>query len=1520
MKQNGLVSTYWLDNTRFLLFLFLQRARALLSLQKYQIILKKFGFIVAYVLLTLVVAGVLFLNSSGFQKAVVGGFIRDFNRRTHTTLSIERMSVDPYHGVQLHVVRIEEASGKPILRAERADVGLRILPLLHRELRADYLRLVRATVYLRRARPKAPLNIQPILDAYASKGKQTSRPWRINLSTVVLRECRLHYDVESAPYNADRLDSNHLDLMGVSTKLSVKYVPGNSIRLTCSKLQGEEKCGLRVDQCRINARLTRTTVELSECYLRTRSSELVVNNLKGNYKDYDAWKHPLEAIQLFPTALHARIQPSEFAVLWPALGSIHKVLSADMVVRKERQHLLLNDFRAEMEGGLFRLEGDIDLDRLHTPSDLRVTGSVRDMHLSTSALTALTGKAIPSKWAFLTKLGSIDYQGDLSYSAKSGSLKGNLTTLAGELNTDIQVQQLNGLLNFSGTLRTSALRCNAFLPASIPLGETNFDVNVKGNYSRSTGVRGTITGSSEHVVYKGYDFKNLNIDGEFDRNGFEGTAQMGDINGNLLFSGKIDVGNEHPVYHFDLFAHGFNPFAFGLLGYQSNDNFSFHLHTDATGSSLDNLTGKASIDSLRLKSGDESFFLRSLTLELSKESDNQRIRIASSVLNADVSGHFRLKDLPRCIQNALHNSVPSLVQASYSSQTDAQLNLNATLTPCPELFRILKLPITLNAPAELQGMLNEETGKYRIKADLPDFNYQKTNFQTAGLLFENPQKEAKLLAYGQFGTEENPIKFNLDARGSNDVASCRFILSNSGVHTYSGNIAGDVHFARKTDGSLMLDGQLKASTLIVNDSIWNIHPTEVHWENKALHIFDFQLTHAHQFIKLQGIASANPADTLHISLNAFSLDNVFDLLKGSVRLGGEVTGNAKCSEVFGNTSLNADLNVDRFSFNNVLLGNLDAKSMWDTRLKALVLDATVHTVESDTQTRLLAAGKGYYFPGRDSLFLSVDGHRLPLEFLEPYLGTILKHIDGEASGNVVIKGPMKRLGVYTNAYVENGSFGIGMLNTRYTFSDSIRVTPNVVSFSNTRIRDEEGNYGIANGIIRHNYFKNSNISIEITGNNILCMNLPADPNAYFYGKAYGSGNVSITGTDKAINIDVGLRTENNTDVTISFLQDKEVADAGFVQFEKPKNVYEPEEVVSFRKSKKKALTANTTAANITVNLDIEATPNADLTLITDPSTGDNIKAKGNGNIRCVFSGSQDLSLFGRYNILSGKYKFVYENLLRMDFSIDNGGSINFSGNPFTAQVDISANYLVNAQLADLLSTEDLNSLNLNRTSIPVNCVLRLSGELQRPGITLDLAYPSADDELKRRINNVINTEDMRNQQLVFLMLFGRFSTPTYSTAQGTTGNSMSTVLNTGISTLSSQFNRMVNGVLGDKMNFNFNYKNSTYNTTTPGEWGVMMSGSFFNNRLSINSNVGSRENLIQGGGNQFIGEFDGNLKFKNSEKWSWKFFNRANDNRYFKSALNTQGVGILYREDFNRFLNLFRRRKNTSDTLTAPKK
>jgi hypothetical protein len=1478
--------------------------------------LKKTGIIISLVLLVLIGTSALLLNTPWLQQKLADRVIRDFHQRTGATLTIDESNFSLFRGLEFHVVHLKDKFGKPVLSAERIDVGIQALPLLQKEVRFRFFRLIRANLYLSRKTLDGPLNIQTILNAYQKK-TPSNKPWNLTFSTILLRDCRIHYDITTLPVKKGELDMNHLDLNHFSTKMSFKISSGKQYRFSLSKLQVHEKCGLHIDKLHLEGSISETSLKLTKCDLTSGNSMLKVQEIEASYKNYKELSHINDSIHFKPVMIHLAVVPSDFQCLNKSLSKFSKAINLDVLLEGKLSELVCKNVNLNVENmmslnGLFITKGLTDL------KNLRVEGNLKKLLLKPSGIDFLVSLFSNEKidLSLLKKLGTLEYTGKVKNTSRQTTFTGDFKTAVGELKTDVLLVHEGSKLSYEGHLTSLSLRLGDLLPSNTLLGETGFDFRMTGSYQPGVGMNGTINGIASHVVYRGYDFKNLTMNGRFDRNGFEGQAALGDANGNLNFSGLVNLTKDMPVYKFDLYAEGFNPFAFGLFGFQSDDSFSFHLHSDLMGHNLDDLTGNLSLDSLRMYSNRQNFFLQQMDLDITRTVGNQRIVLSSPILNAELWGKFQLSGLADGFKGVLKTFLPSLMPSDFKVPHGSNYELHATLTPCSELFSVLHLPYNLVEKSTISGFYDETTGKFHFEGDLPFMTYGKTMIQHAGFLLENPQKEAKLLAFAQFGSDQTPMKMNLDARGQNDFASFKFNISNIGIQTYSGNILGDVRFSRNTDGSLMLDGLLKKSSLIVNDSVWQIHPTALRWQDKSLTIADFQLTHADQYVKFQGIASARITDTLCISLNNFSLDAVFDLLpktQSNVVLGGNLSGEAKCTQLLGNLTLNADLGIERFTLNKVLMGDLKAKSKWDSNRMALVLDAVVRTDTTNGKIgRQLAVCDGLFYPAKDSLYLSMVGDRLPISFLEPYLGTIFQKMEGVASGNIVISGRSKGLKLNTKAYVENGSFGIEMLNTRYSFSDTIWVSPKLVYFRNTLVRDKDGNTAIANGIIHHDNFKNPMTSVEITGNNILIMDVPAKPNVYFYGKAYGTGSVSINGPQDDIVIDVNLKSEDNTDVTISFLDDTEVTEANFIQFVKHKKVNEnsDDEEVIFKK--KPVVIPVSTSSNLTVNLTFDITPSANLTLITDQNTGDDIKAKGSGTLRCVIPQVDPIELYGRYDILSGNYKFIYQNILRRDFKIENGGSITFAGDPFSAQVDITADYTVNAQLADLLSSDVLNSLNLNRSSIPVNCVLKLNGELQRPGIRLDLAYPSADDDLKRNIGNVINTEDMLNQQLVFLMLFGRFSTPTYSTVQGSTTSSLSTALNTGISTLSSQLNKVVNGVLGDtKMNFNFNYKNSTYDATTPGEWGVMMSGSFFNNRLSINSNVGSRQNMVQGGGNQFIGEFDANVKFKKSEKWSWKFFNRANDNRYFKSALNTQGAGILYKEDFNSMKDIFKKKPSS---------
>jgi hypothetical protein len=1481
---------------------------------------------VILVLLTLIGIPTLLLNSSRFQQRLLDVATKEFKQRTGATMTVYDSEISLFKGIVFHVVRIQDAHSKPVLNAERIDVGLEVLPLFQNKIKIRNLRLIRANVYLSRLSPDSPLNIQPILDGLKSK-KQKAKGWDIQLSSIVLRNCRVHYDVQSVPVSKKNYNWSHLDIQDISTRMAFRLIQKNHYSFWIYQLQAREKGGLRIDQLNTFGQITEKSLHLDHLSLHSGRTSLEIDGIKAKCKLFEKQATSLDSIILGSTNIRISLHPSDFAYFSSSLSNLDKQVDLSILMQGRFSNLNIKNLSINMQN-MVTASGKFVVQNLRDLDNLNIQGSIKQLRINPAGMDYLAAHLTAKNFnsTILKNLGTLEYAGLVRTINKQWIVTGDFATAAGKINTDIHIGKKGFDFLYEGRIKSDSFKLQTLLPDNKDLGETAFDVSINGISKPGTGFSGKVDGSIPHIQYRGYDFLHLSLNGAFNKKGFEGEAKLDDLNGKLHFIGLIDFAETMPIYRFDLYAEGFNPFALGLMGYNNGSDFAFHLHSDFKGHHLDDLTGKLTVDSLSLYSGDQTFYLKHLELVMLRNLENQQILIASPILNGELWGNFQLSTLGDGIQGLLKSYFPSLSQKNYTGLRGNTYDFHLSVAPSPELFSILKLPFNLTETAEIRGFYNENTGKFRLRGDIPSMTYGKIPVESAGVLLENPQKEAKFLAFAEVGKDDKQMKINLDARGLNDFASIRFNMSNSAVKTYSGNLQGDVRFSRSAAGNLRADANLKPSSLMVNDSLWHILPTSLILEHKSLYVEAFELNHSDQFIKINGIASEKTSDTLHVALNSFSLDDIFALLPSTNRnlhLGGAITGKAQCVSLLGNPSMDADLQVKHFSFNHTLLGNLTAKSIWDNNLKAVVLDAAVYTEStSEKGSALLALSKGKFFPTKDSLYISVDGNRLPIGFLKPYLGKILDNMDGLASGKVQILGPTKHLAIYADAYMENTSFGVKMLHTRYTFSDSIHLTPSVIYFRNTLLRDKEGNTAVANGIIRHRYFKNMQTSIDIVGKNILAMDLPADPSAYFYGTAYGTGTVSVNGPQDDIVIDVNLKSEPKTNVTISFLDDSDVAEAGFIHFvQKKKRVRDDVDEEPFRK--KRQPQPITTSSNVTVNLQLEATPAAELTLITDPNSGDEIRAKGSGALRCVISGKEDIQLFGRYDIESGSYKFIYENLLRRDFKIENGGSITFAGNPFAAQLDVTANYTVNAQLSDLLTSDDLARLNLNRSSIPVNCVLKLNGELQRPGITLDLAYPSADDELKRSITNVINTEDLLNQQLVFLMLFGRFNTTSYSTAQtNSSTNNMSTVWNTGISTLSSQLNRMINSAFGQtNMTFNLNYQNSSYDATTPGEWGVAMSGQFFNNRLTVNGNVGSRENLTAGSSNQFIGEFDADLKFKNSEKWRWKFFNRANDNRYLKSALNTQGAGISFKEDYNTIGELFRKMFGTrKDTTTTKKK
>ena len=254
---------------------------------------------------------------------------------------------------------------------------------------------------------------------------------------------------------------------------------------------------------------------------------------------------------------------------------------------------------------------------------------------------------------------------------------------------------------------------------------------------------------------------------------------------------------------------------------------------------------------------------------------------------------------------------------------------------------------------------------------------------------------------------------------------------------------------------------------------------------------------------------------------------------------------------------------------------------------------------------------------------------------------------------------------------------------------------------------------------------------------------------------------------------------------------------------------------------------------LTLNLQIDVSPQMSMNLLMDPSTGDMIHATGSGNIRLEYNTFSDIKLYGTYTVDKGNYNFSLQDLITKDFTIKTGSNISFVGAPKDANLNIEAYYALTANLEDLdesFATEQ----DLNRTTIPVRAMLYLTGNLQQPDFRFDLDFPTVTQDIDRRIRSIISSEDMINRQIIY-------------------------------------------------------------------------------------GNIGYRDNAVNN--NTFIGDFDLEYLLNKSGNIRLKAYNHYNDKNYYvKSALTTQGVGIMYRKEFNKWSEWFswlRRRKNKVQTQTT---
>jgi hypothetical protein len=334
-----------------------------------------------------------------------------------------------------------------------------------------------------------------------------------------------------------------------------------------------------------------------------------------------------------------------------------------------------------------------------------------------------------------------------------------------------------------------------------------------------------------------------------------------------------------------------------------------------------------------------------------------------------------------------------------------------------------------------------------------------------------------------------------------------------------------------------------------------------------------------------------------------------------------------------------------------------------------------------------------------------------------------------------------------------------------------------------------------------------------------------------------------------------------------------------------------------------------------LNLTIRATPEARAQLIYNSQIGDVIRAQGEGLLRFGVDKDGNITLSGDYTVERGDYLFTLQNVINKRFTIEQGGTIVWSGDPYNAIINISAVYKLKASLYDLLVSTYDNIYQNQR--IQVESKILLSDQLSNPNINFEINFPTVEDRLVEELRQFFNTPEELNKQILSLVVLGKFYTPEY--LRGTYEAQNPNVLGTTASELFS--NQLSNWLsqISSNVDIGLNYRPG--NQITNDEIELAMSTQIFNDRVTINGNIGNNNNPYSRNNSQMVGDFDVNVKLVPSGKIKFKAYNRSNNNLIYETAPYTQGVGFSFTEEFNSFNSLLEkmrailpRKKKTNDS------
>ncbi|WP_234571360.1 translocation/assembly module TamB domain-containing protein [Rhodohalobacter sp. 614A] len=1009
-----------------------------------------------------------------------------------------------------------------------------------------------------------------------------------------------------------------------------------------------------------------------------------------------------------------------------------------------------------------------------------------------------------------------------------GELDGDTEQLAANFQAETQAGafhldgslSLNRPLNYNLLFEVDSLDITPFLSDTTRASVIQGDVTLEGT---GTGSNARFTSSvdlSESTLLA-VDLESFIADFDFDTGELEYDIDASD--GEFFVSADGNYrkeGNQH-VFTSDGDVQNMDINKFYPEFHANSTSFNSTFSADVEASSIDDLVGRVSFEMEQSTIDADTLRPHQFYADINQNPDNTRtFRFTSSFFDGEMQGtltfglirkqfqYWNAYLRERIEQEFLFNPdyFGELETPVFSDGEDSAVDISVDMNVKDlSLFRKYYPDFPeIESEARLTASVNASPERLLITGDISDQSFRTEqihaeNFNTtftASLRHDADLKSSSTVDL-QINSSQAGFK-NLNLKES----SINFTMRDDSFRVHQ-------NFERLEDDLVLesvFNGHLRADTVEVTLENFAMGTSVYKWTTQnipklaytnqhSLVVDNFVLVSDTDYIEINGTYSDNFEDSVNYQIENLDLSRISGLIDGRVTFSGMLNGDFETRTLSQIPSITGNLAIEEGRMLGRVVGDVTLNSTFNSELERFDTNVHIYTDPQKYQryyNRNDGIGQdlrldGYFklpnenTPPDEELFnFDADFRQIDMWIVSVIVPNIIIDMEGSATGNGYIRGNATDFD-FDATFNTNDVYGVpAFTNVEYTLNGDIRFNKtDGLIFQDVQLADQHGGTGTLNGQVDLNNFAPvTDIDLILDLDDLQFMNNPYDPDIPFYGSIFGTGRAEITGT----NFQPLLRTirplaiSSNSSISIPLEPTTEYEqDHRFIRFVESFDIPYWESSLSpiNGENGQEELTEELSfMERFTMDLQFQANNPINVDVIFDRVTNDMIDANGTGQMRLILD-DQNVSMFGRFNIESGTYQFVSGDIFTRRFSLEEGGSISWSGDLADADLDVTAVYRARPNINTLQVTGVDAASQGPAQRVPVELVLEITGTMTSVENDFFFRMPTgiesnADPTIATQISNLNQNEDEKLIQATSILLSGNFLPPSQTQGLGLT--------------------------------------------------------------------------------------------------------------------------------------------------------